>query len=240
MMETKLISVQRSHGRATLVLSTGETLVMPRAMLKERPYRGGTPFDREAFDSFLRERSYPFAMEKAVALLAMRSRTQQEIADALRKNAYPERTIARVMARLDEAGYINDTDFAEQWAASRTTKGMGARRIRMELRQKGVDSEAIDEALSAIDHDDMLSGRFRQEPRRPQRQAENFCRACAARLRLCGGAASAGSVEGRTGISKSRKRPNVASCFFDMCGFIFRPLPSLLPAQRCCESTRLF
>ena len=89
MMETKLISVQRSHGRATLVLSTGETLVMPRAMLKERPYRGGTPFDREAFDSFLRERSYPFAVEKAVALLAMRSRTQQEIADALRKNAYP-------------------------------------------------------------------------------------------------------------------------------------------------------
>lgn len=158
MMETKLISVQRSHGCATLVLSTGETLVMPRAMLKERPYRGGTPFDREAFDSFLLERSYPFAMEKAVALLAMRSRTQQEIADALRKNAYPERTIARVMARLDEAGYINDTDFAEQWAASRATKGMGARRIRMELRQKGVDSEAIDEALSAIDHDDMLSG----------------------------------------------------------------------------------
>lgn len=158
MMETKLISVQRSHGCATLVLSTGETLVMPRAMLKERPYRGGTPFDREAFDSFLLERSYPFAMEKAVALLAMRSRTQQEIADALRKNAYPERTIARVMARLDEAGYINDTDFAEQWAASRTTKGMGTRRIRMELRQKGVDSEAIDEALSAIDHDDMLSG----------------------------------------------------------------------------------
>ena len=86
MMETKLISVQRSHGRATLVLSTGETLAMPRAMLKERPYRSGTPFDREAFDSFLLERSYPFAMEKAVALLAMRSRTQQEIADALRKN----------------------------------------------------------------------------------------------------------------------------------------------------------
>ena len=240
MMETKLISVQRSHGRATLVLSTGETLVMPRAMLKERPYRGGTPFDREAFDLFLLERSYPFAMEKAVALLAMRSRTQQEIADALRKNAYPERTIARVMARLDEAGYINDTDFAEQWAASRTTKGMGARRIRMELRQKGVDSEAIDEALSAIDHDDMLSGALKAARKAASGKTENFCRACAARLRLRGSAAGAGSVEGRTGISKSRKRPNVASCFFDMRGFIFRPLPSPLPAQRCCESTHLF
>ncbi len=158
MMDAKLISVHRDHGRATLTLSSGETLAMPRAMLKERPYRSGTPFDREAFDSFLLERSYPFAMEKAIALLAMRPRTQQEIADALRKNAYPERTIARVMARLDEAGYINDSDFAEQWAASRTNKGMGSRRIRMELRRKGVGSEAIDEALSAIDEDDLLSG----------------------------------------------------------------------------------
>ena len=158
MESLKLLGVRRDHGRATLTLSNGETLAMPRAMLKERPYRGGTPFDRDAFDAFLSERSYPFAMEKAVALLAMRPRTQQEIADALRKNAYPERTVARVMARLDEAGYINDTDFAEQWAASRTNKGMGSRRIRMELRRKGVDSEAIDEALTAIDEDDMLSG----------------------------------------------------------------------------------
>lgn len=158
MENIKLLSVRRDHGRAALTLSNGETLVMPRAMLKERPYRGGTPFDREAFDAFLSERSYPFAMEKAVALLAMRPRTQQEIADALRKNAYPTRTIARVMARLDEAGYINDTNFAEQWAASRTGKGMGARRIRMELRRRGVDGDAIDEALSSIDEDEMLSG----------------------------------------------------------------------------------
>lgn len=72
MENIKLLSVRRDHGRAALTLSNGETLVMPRAMLKERPYRGGTPFDREAFDAFLSERSYPFAMEKAVALLAMR------------------------------------------------------------------------------------------------------------------------------------------------------------------------
>ena len=53
MENIKLLSVRRDHGRAALTLSNGETLVMPRAMLKERPYRGGTPFDREAFDAFL-------------------------------------------------------------------------------------------------------------------------------------------------------------------------------------------
>lgn len=131
---------------------------MPRAMLKERPYRGGTPFDPGAFHAFIDERSYSFAMEKAVALLAMRPRTQQEIVKALSSNAYPEKAIARVMARLDEAGYINDTDFAEQWAASRSAKSMGTRRIQMELRQKGVDSDIISHTLSALDNDDVFAG----------------------------------------------------------------------------------
>ena len=137
----KLVSVRRDHGKATLTLSTGETLVMPRAMLKERPYRGGTPFDKAAFFSFLRERSYPFAVDKAVALLAMRPRTEKELRDALYRSAYPAETIERVLARMDEAGYVNDADFASQWVQSRTNKGMGAQRIRMELRRKGVDSE---------------------------------------------------------------------------------------------------
>ena len=153
-----LTGVRRIHGRAVLTLSNGETLAMPRAMLKERPYRGGVPFDRESFDVFLRERAYPFAMEKAVALLASRARTEKEIVDALRQNAYPEQTVARVMARLHEAGYLDDEDFAGQWAASRASKGMGARRIRMELRQKGVNPDTIESAISAVDEEDRMEG----------------------------------------------------------------------------------
>lgn len=153
-----LTGVRRIHGRAVLTLSNGETLTMPRAMLKERPYRGGVPFDRESFDVFLRERAYPFAMEKAVALLASRARTEKEIADALRQNAYPEQTVARVMARLHEAGYLDDEDFAGQWAASRASKGLGARRIRMELRQKGVDPDTIESAISAVDEEERMDG----------------------------------------------------------------------------------
>lgn len=153
-----ITSVKRIHGCAVLLLSSGETLSMPRAMLRERPYRSGMPFDRAAFDAFLLERAYSFAMDKAVALLASRSRTEKEISDSLRKNAYPEQTVARVMARLLEAGYLNDADFAERWAASRSSKGLGSRRIRMELRQKGVSQAEIDEALTALDQDDVLSG----------------------------------------------------------------------------------
>ena len=150
-------SVKRVRGRASLILSSGETLTMPRAMLKERPYRSGMPFDRMQFHAFLLERSYPFALDKAVSLLASRARTEQEIVSALRQNAYPEQTIARVMARLHEEGYIDDAVFAGQWANARTAKGMGARRIRQELRFKGVSQHDIDEALDSVDEEEALN-----------------------------------------------------------------------------------
>lgn len=158
MQNLMLTGVRRVHGRAILSLSNGESLTMPRAMLKERPYRGGTPFDRASFDAFIRERAYPFAMDKAVALLASRARTEKEIADALLKNAYPEEVVARVMARLHEAGYLDDGDFAERWASSRATKGVGARRIRMELRQKGVDADTIESTITSMDDEQLQGG----------------------------------------------------------------------------------
>lgn len=153
-----IFSVKRIQGKAVLTLSSGEVYSMPRSMLKERPYRGGMPFDKASFLSFLTERSYPFAMEKAVSLLACRARTEKEIEEALQKNAYPEKTIAHVMQRLHESGYINDREFAEHWIASRTSKGLGTRKIRMELRQKGVAAEDVDEILSQVEDDDLMAG----------------------------------------------------------------------------------
>ena len=150
--------VRRNQGKANILLSSGDVIVMPRAMLKERPYRAGVPFDPAAHELFIQKRAYAFALDKAVSLLAVRARTEHEIAEALGKCAYPEADIARVMARLLEAGYLSDSDFAQSWASSRASKGLGTMRIRMELRRKGVEQVAIDAAVSSMDRDALLSG----------------------------------------------------------------------------------
>lgn len=155
-MGTTLLRVKRQGGRAELTLSDGETLFMPRAMLKERPYRGGVPFDRDAFDAFLRERAYSFALEKAVALLAVRPRSAQEIRAALLARAYPPQTVERVLERLDASGCVDDADFASNWTASRVNRGLGPRRVQMELRRKGIDPETIECAMSHLDEDAQL------------------------------------------------------------------------------------
>lgn len=160
-----VVSVKRIHGRAILTLSNGETLNMPRALLRERPYKAGMTFDPEAFDRLMNERAYSFALEKAVSLLAMRAHTEKEILDALRKNAYSEASIAKAMARLHEAGYIDDADFAAQWVNARTSRGLGTRRIRMELHHKGVSSAEIDRAIDDISEDELISGALKAAKR---------------------------------------------------------------------------
>lgn len=155
-LKLRIESVKRIQGKAILLLSDGQLVPMPRAMLKERPYRGGMPFDREAHAQFIQTRSYSFALQKAVSLLAARSRTEQEIVTALRRNAYPEEAIAHAMAKLHAAGYLNDVDFAEQWTNSRIHRGIGTQRVKIELRRKGIDQDTIDKTISTIDNESLL------------------------------------------------------------------------------------
>jgi len=152
-----VFNVKKIQGKAVLTISNGDEISMPRAMLKERPYRSGSPFDHESFISLIRDRSYTYAMDKAVSLLALRSRTEKEIVDSLHKNAYPDVIIARVMQRLQEAGYIDDKAFARHWVSARSSKGVGTRRISYELRQKGVSQEDIEDVLSELETPDILS-----------------------------------------------------------------------------------
>lgn len=148
-----IAGVRHMQGKSILTLSDGEEVALPRVLLNMCAYRSGMPFDEAQFCRVLSERAYPLALEKAIALLAGRSRTEKEMVEALRRNAYPETAIARVIAYLHEAGYIDDEQFAERWISTRTAKGLGAHRIRQELLHKGIERQTIDHLLSVTDED---------------------------------------------------------------------------------------
>jgi regulatory protein len=61
-----------------------------------------------------------------------------------------EAHIAAVLVKLHEQGYLNDAAFAETYARLRREhEKLGIRRVRQNLKQKGVASELIDETLEA-------------------------------------------------------------------------------------------
>lgn len=62
--------------------------------------------------------------------------------------------IEDIVIRFARSGLVDDRLFAEGKVASRRRRGESSRRIRMALREKGVDPALIDEVLAGEDGDD--------------------------------------------------------------------------------------
>ncbi|HML46442.1 MAG TPA: regulatory protein RecX, partial [Clostridia bacterium] len=98
---------------------------------------------------------YDPALKAAVAFLASRARTVQEICERLERSGYHEEAIRRVIERLEALRLIGDERFAQEWAASRSGRAVGKRRIAQELSRKGVEQGRIEAALDRLDPDQL-------------------------------------------------------------------------------------
>ena len=92
--------------------------------------------------------------ETALRYLGSRPRSEKEIVQYLKRKKLDEELIAAVIARLKELNYLNDETFSQFWTENRQQfRPKGVQALRQELRQKGIDSETINNALSEIDED---------------------------------------------------------------------------------------
>ncbi len=93
------------------------------------------------------ERSYGAALN----FLSYRPRSRREVADYCRRKKIDLDVVEAVLARLERAGLLDDQEFARFWVDNRQTfRPLGTRALRMELRQKGLDSRVIDDALAKV------------------------------------------------------------------------------------------
>jgi len=92
------------------------------------------------------------ALQQALLFLSYRARSESEISKNLRKHEIPETIIDETVERLRRNGLADDGKFAEGWVENRSTFRPRSRRMmEMELRQKGLDNEAMQSALESVD-----------------------------------------------------------------------------------------
>src|SRR5215475_7242155 len=92
------------------------------------------------------------ARQICLRLLSAAPRTKAQLATALRRRGVPEEAAEAVLARFAEVNLIDDAMFAKAWVESRHYgRGLAARALGAELRQRGVASEDIETALSGLD-----------------------------------------------------------------------------------------
>lgn len=86
---------------------------------------------------------------RVLELIMRRLRSIKEVNDyGWRKKWEPEET-NRIIERLKIKGYLDDEKFTEAWVRSRAAlKNISRRKLTLELRQKGIESEVIENVLS--------------------------------------------------------------------------------------------
>lgn len=90
------------------------------------------------------------AKNYAFLLLKFRLRSEKEIYARLKKKRFEEAVIKKTIVFLKNSGFINDTYFTRLWIESRLKRPFGLRRIKEELRLKGVDKDTIDLEINAL------------------------------------------------------------------------------------------
>lgn len=101
-------------------------------------------------DEDSRERAY----QQAMLFLGYRARSEKEIRQNLKKHEYSAGVIEETLERLRKAGLANDNEFARAWVENRNTfRPRSKKALAIELRQKGLDDEAIQASLSTVDED---------------------------------------------------------------------------------------
>ncbi len=105
----------------------------------------------EVQNSELEEKELTKVRNIAYRLLTYRARSRKELEEKLSDKEFDDAVIEAVVADLTRLGYVNDREFARQWAAGRIRlRGFGRRRIEQELRNKGISSDVIQETLGEV------------------------------------------------------------------------------------------
>ena len=87
------------------------------------------------------------ALNYAFCLLKFRPRSEYELRQRLERKGFSEEQIRQTLGLLKQKGFINDEEFARMWVESRINKPLGLRRLREELRVKGISRDLITQIL---------------------------------------------------------------------------------------------
>jgi len=136
--------------RVRVALDGAYWRTLPAAAVVSARLSLGTELDRVRARELARARRRAEALDLAARALARRDRSVVELSDYLARRGVsrPERT--QTIARLEDAGYVDDVGFAYRRADSMSARGYGDEAVRFDLERRGIRPDQIDLALSSL------------------------------------------------------------------------------------------
>jgi regulatory protein len=142
--------VQKRNGRVRVELDGADWRTLPAAAVARAQLLVGTELDRSRARELRRALRGAEALELAARALARRDRPSASVAARLERHRVSPVERARTLARLEEAGIVDDGRFAAGRAAALAARGWGNAAIEHDLERQGLDRERIEQAVAAL------------------------------------------------------------------------------------------
>ena len=97
-----------------------------------------------------------YGKEKALAYIAAAARTESETAKYLKSKHIQPDAAEAVIEFLTENKFLNDANYSDLYALSRSEDGQSRRKIVQKLKKKGIDDAAVSSAEESIDDETEL------------------------------------------------------------------------------------
>lgn len=178
---TKITSQVKRKDRFSVYLDEKYAFSLSEHQLASARLYIGKEFTQQELSKFLEESNFGKAYERALNYIMIRPRSEGEVKSYLvRTFLYPKpkqvtdksgkvrfvsrkvdkdkvnNMIERIIKRLKDRKYLNDEDFAKSWINYRQlNKQYSVRKIKLELKQKGVSDEIIATSLQNLKTSDL-------------------------------------------------------------------------------------
>ncbi len=154
----KIIQITNKKTYTLLTSESGKSiLVSPDYVQRASLYIGSELDSNSCFDDnkeFLRQ----FAMDSALNYISYCDRTEEQIRQHLKRKKLPEIIILPVIEKLKEYRYADDARYASLYIESAKLSSKGKKLTASKLKQKGIDTGILDQALELYSEEDERDG----------------------------------------------------------------------------------
>ena len=167
---------RRGRERANIFLDGTFAFSLGREVVEEQGLYPGQVLTDSQIEELVGADLFGKCYNAALRLLSYRPRSDAEIRARLSRR-FGKEIIDRVLLQLKARQMVDDAAFAQFWRENRESFSPRSKRLlKLELRQKGIDPEVVDEVLEGFDDDESAYRAAKRKGRTLERDYETFRR----------------------------------------------------------------
>jgi regulatory protein len=169
MQITSIKQQQKRKDRYSIFVDGKYAFSLSESGLIESRLASGQELTQDELKDLKKTAGLDKAYGNALRYVAMRPRSLWELQDYFRRKGIDEEAGKQIAEKLQRIGLLDDLAFARAWVANRRLlKSSSKRKLRLELKQKRVSEEVIDQVLAEDTTDERDALRELVEKKRPR------------------------------------------------------------------------